>query len=398
MSLTRLEKILLVLVLVLVVIIVYQNFYPYLTSRHGAKETPVHAPERGKEREQAYTIMTYWEGEMFQLLNQSAQEYAKSNGIKVKVVLVPYDEFFSKLYSSYNIGAAPDLFIAPHYYVRELVENGVADAIDPLPEEIAESFRKAGTLGGKTYCIPVTVDSPILLVRRDLEDSLPKSIEEIVKVNNTSNDRLILAFDVTNSYLVSGWFNALGASFLDTDCKKTYVGGGTYVFEILQKFSENMPRSGDYIQMVEKGDAIATIITTSRLRSIQDMVKFDILEIPVIKGQKVTPYSTLECIFLSTTAKDGSQELAKYVAERVAEKLVNIGVIVAWSNAYTNKDEAYYKAYLVALNSEPLPPCKESVKVLIEMSECLRNMKEQGWSAEPAVVECEKHIKDLLKG
>lgn len=398
MSLTRLEKILLAIVLVLVVIIVYQNFYPYLTSRHEVEETPVRVLERGNETEKAYLIMTYWDGEIFQVLNQTVQEYAKNKGIKVKVVMVPYDEFFSKLYSSYNIGAAPDLFIAPHYYIREFVENGIVAPIDPLPEEIAPSFRKAGIINGKAYCIPVTVDSPILLVRRDLEDNLPRSVEEIVKANNTFDDRWILAFDTTNSYLVSGWFNALGASLLDTVCRNTYVGGGTYVFEILLKLSENMPQSGDYIKMVWDGDAIATITTTTRLKNIQDLEKFDIREIPVVKGQKAVSYSTLECVYLSTTAKDGSQKLAEYVAERVAEKLANIGIIVAWSNAYTKKDTAYYKAYLVALNSEPLPPCKESVKVLIKMSECLRSMEEQCWSAETTVVKCEKSVKDVLKG
>lgn len=132
-------------------------------------------------------------------LKDAAQKWGDEQGFTVAVQAVS-NELQANFISANQVGNGPDILIAAHDWIGNLVQNG---SISPVTiDATAESnFSPVGlnavTYDGQRYGVPYCVETLALYVNLDLTDvSAPATIEELVTAGQAAGTEAVLSLPV----------------------------------------------------------------------------------------------------------------------------------------------------------------------------------------------------------
>ncbi|GII04613.1 ABC transporter substrate-binding protein [Planobispora takensis] len=100
--------------------------------------------------------------------------YNKGHKNQVKLTVIPTDNYQPRIAAAAGAGQLPDVFAADVIFVPNYTSQGlfldITDRVGALPfkDELAPSHMKLGTLDGRTYTVPHTLDLSVWFWNKDL--------------------------------------------------------------------------------------------------------------------------------------------------------------------------------------------------------------------------------------
>jgi len=164
-------------------------------------------------------------------------EFEKETGIKVEVILLPYDQLFQKsILAAANKTGEYDLIQIERPFLSAFVEPGYLVALNEyIPEsfinDMFEVHKNFCTFDGKVYAIPHSHDIRCLYYRTDLFEKAglgepPKNPSELldyaIKLNDPDNGvfgMLVAGSSISGVWILSDFIQWMGGSILDKDGK-----------------------------------------------------------------------------------------------------------------------------------------------------------------------------------
>lgn len=132
-------------------------------------------------------------------LKDAAQKWGDEQGFTVAVQAVS-NELQANFISANQVGNGPDILIAAHDWIGNLVQNG---SISPVTIDAAAEANyspvglNAVTYDGQRYGVPYCVETLALYVNLDLTDvSAPATIEELVTAGQAAGTDAVLSLPV----------------------------------------------------------------------------------------------------------------------------------------------------------------------------------------------------------
>jgi maltose/maltodextrin transport system substrate-binding protein len=158
-------------------------------------------------------------------LGRAASRFTARTGMPVKIVRVPLIELKPKFQVAAPVNHGPDLVTGPHDWIGPLATAGLIAPV-ALKSEDLNCFLPVGlsvmTFQGKLYGLPVAIDTMGLIYNKNLIQSPPKTMEElIVKAKElTKGDTSGFLYDINDFYFAWPFFGGYGAYIF----KKTSSG------------------------------------------------------------------------------------------------------------------------------------------------------------------------------
>jgi multiple sugar transport system substrate-binding protein len=148
--------------------------------------------------------LTMWTRAATQVQSERfVKAYNASHKNKVKLTVIPTDNYQARVAAAAGGHNLPDLFAADVIYAPNYVSQGlwtdITDRIDALPyaKDIVQAPIKAGSADGKKYVIPHTLDLSVLFWNKDLfkkagldPDKAPTTMKEFAQDAETVRKKI----------------------------------------------------------------------------------------------------------------------------------------------------------------------------------------------------------------
>ncbi|MEV4568661.1 sugar ABC transporter substrate-binding protein [Nonomuraea sp. NPDC049419] len=131
------------------------------------------------------------------------QAYNSSHKNQVELTVIPTDNYQPRIAAAAGAKQLPDVFAADVIFVPNYTSQGLfmdlTDRIAKLPykDKLAPSHMKLGTLDGRQYTLPHTLDLSVWFWNKDLYDKAgldpeqgPKTLKELAEHATTIQDKL----------------------------------------------------------------------------------------------------------------------------------------------------------------------------------------------------------------
>ncbi|SDN55628.1 carbohydrate ABC transporter substrate-binding protein, CUT1 family [Actinomyces ruminicola] len=190
----------------------------------AASDAPVDATDESTDEQvvrDANADLVIWTDEVKAgALKDVAQEWGDKQGITVAVQVVA-DDLQGNFIAANQAGNGPDVVVAAHDWIGNLVQNGTISPItlDSAAEaNYSQVALDAVTYDGQYYGVPYCVETLGLFVNKDLTDvTEPATIEELVAAGQASGADVVLSLPVGES----------GDAY---HMEPLYTSGGGYLF------------------------------------------------------------------------------------------------------------------------------------------------------------------------
>lgn len=308
-------------------------------------------------------------------LNEYAQEWAKDNN--VNVILKINDGSDGKSLADTNEFLRPDIFWGIDAEDTELLAK--SDTIVKVPDNlissdsyVSDDLIRGTSNGGIQYGIPVTQEFVILYYNKDLVNTVPKTMEELVEVAKDKG----MAFELSNYYYSYGFVASQGGYiFKDNngkyDVKDIGINneGAKEGYTLLNKlFVDNNLFVGGMSDMAAAGNFSAGKVAfyigePGRVRTFtNDKVNFGTAVIPTLNGKTVTPLKYIKMAVVSKVSKKQEQSwsLIKYLSERCDDVYMEMGPAApiykkSLESSIYNENENLKNLYSQSLQTTLLP-------------------------------------------
>ncbi|HEX4813302.1 MAG TPA: sugar ABC transporter substrate-binding protein [Nonomuraea sp.] len=131
------------------------------------------------------------------------QQYNKTHRNQVKLTVIPTDNYQPRIAAAAGAKQLPDVFAADVIFVPNYTSQGlfmdISDRIAALPytDKLAPSHMKLGTLDGRRYTLPHTLDLSVWFWNKDLYEKAgldpeqgPKTLKEFARHASTIQEKL----------------------------------------------------------------------------------------------------------------------------------------------------------------------------------------------------------------
>ncbi len=165
------------------------------------------------------------------ILKPLADKFAASEGIKISVQELKFDQIRDQLKVAGPAGKGPDIIIGAHDWLGDLATSGLVAPIDlgAKAKQFSAVSVKAFTYGGKTYGVPYAVENIGLIRNTKLVPKAPKSMDEVAKValalKKSGKADVALAVQqngTADPYHMYPLFSAFGGYVFKQDASGTY--------------------------------------------------------------------------------------------------------------------------------------------------------------------------------
>ncbi|WP_457786437.1 sugar ABC transporter substrate-binding protein [Geobacillus sp. Geo 8.1] len=151
-----------------------------------------------------------------QALKDIFQKYTEKTGIKIEMVAVSMLDQTKKLALDGPAGKGPDVFYQPHDRIGDIVLQGLADPVDlgDAKGEYSPTAINAVTYDGKTYGVPMVVETYGVFYNKNLVPEAPKTMDDLMNIakekTNAAKDQYGFLMEATNFYFVYPFFAGYG--------------------------------------------------------------------------------------------------------------------------------------------------------------------------------------------
>jgi arabinogalactan oligomer/maltooligosaccharide transport system substrate-binding protein len=351
-------------------------------------------------------------------LDKIAQEWAKENGKKVKVIKdnSPFQSFLQAANSS----KGPDLvFGLTHNNMGTFQQAGL---LSEVPKDFANredyvnnAVWDAVSYDGKAYGVPLSMETYALFYNKDKVKEIPKTIEDLVKQAKAYGPSGF-QFSMNEFYYGAAFVQSYGGYIFGGEKGNTKVDdiglandgaikAYRYMQDLVQK-DKLMPAdiTSDIANSSFKtGDAIFYIGGPWDISGFKDAgVNFGVVNVPKINGVDAKVFMGVQAGFVSSKSpiQDDAWKLMKYLANNTGERLYNVGNRIPVLKAELNKDpiknNEFTQGFIAQTNSAvPIPNVPEIEVVWKPMENMTRILNGE----DPAAVakDIEKAVRDGIK-
>lgn len=351
-------------------------------------------------------------------LDKVAQEWGKENGKKVKVI--KDNSQFQSFLQAANSSKGPDLvFGITHNNLGTFEQAGL---LAEVPKDLVNrddyvnnSVWDAVSYDGKTYGVPISMETYALFYNKDKVKEIPKTMEELVnqaKAYGPSG----FQFSMNEFYYGAAFVQSYGGYIFGGEKGNTKVDdiglandGAIKAYKFLQdlvqkdKFMPADITSDIANSSFKTGDAIFYIGGPWDISGFKEAgVNFGVIKLPKINGVEAKTLMGVQAGFVSSKSpiQEDAWSLMKYLANNTGERLYKVGNRIPVIKAELNKDEIknneFTQGFLAQTNSAvPMPNVPEIESIWKPMENMTRILNGE----DPATVakDIEKAVKDGIE-
>jgi len=258
-------------------------------------------------------------------LKDVAQKWGDEQDIKVAVQIVA-DDLQGNFIAANSAGNGPDVVVAAHDWIGNLVQNGTISPITldtTAQANYSQVALDAVTYDGQFYGVPYCVETLGLFVNKDLTDvTAPATIEELVEAGQASGAEVVLSLPVGESgdaYHMEPLYTSGGGYLFGTksdgSLDATDVGvGGEGSIAAAEKIGElgaqgvlKKTVTGDNaISMFTEGKAAYLISGPWALGDINTAgINFELSKIPGFEGMEdARPFAGVNAFYVAAAGKN----------------------------------------------------------------------------------------------
>lgn len=349
---------------------------------------------------------------------------AKTPGVKVTTLAIPYDAYADKITASVPRGKGPDVFIYAQDRLGGWIESG--KTVEPIGFYLDDATQKqflpgmldAMTYKGTVYGLPLNYKSITLIYNKALVKNPPKNSTELVKLAKSLTDadsgRYGLVYWYTNFYFHAALMNAFGGRVFDKDGKLVLNSPQTVasIKEMMKWYKQDRilpsePSETLVSSMFNEGKAAMVFNGPWFIGEISPSVNYGLAVLPVIDeaGKKpMRPWLTIEGAYVSASSKQKEQayDFVKFLASEEA------GLVLALEGRQLHTNAAIYKdkrvngdvvlnAFHEQLSSaEPMPNRAEMTMVWSPATTAMNKIVKGNATPEAALKEASDAIQESI--
>ena len=298
--------------------------------------------------ESASQIVVWVDADRGTVLKDAAAAFTKESGVEVKLVQKDFPKIQEEFIAQVPTGKGPDITIAAHDWLGNLVSNGVVQPVE-LGDTVADYQPVAITAmsyDGKTYGVPYSIENIALVRNVDLAPTAPATFDEMVASGTASGTEFPFLVPVgpeADPYHLYPFQTSFGAPVFGTNADGSYnagdlsignAGGEAYASWLAQQgaagtLSVNL--TADIAK--EKFNAGASPYFITGPWNVPDMVtaglNISVDPIPSAGGQPAQPFVGVQGFVVSAKTKNAlaaTDFLTNYIgSEEVQTALYEIG-------------------------------------------------------------------------
>ncbi len=268
-------------------------------------------------------------------LKRAAQNAERALDLKIELLAVPFDAYFSKLEAAVPNGSGPDVFIDAHerlgVAVRErlVAPSGAADeGLDfGLPAELDGATR----IEGVRYGVPLALKALALYLSPSLVPSAPRSIAALAALNLPPGV-YPLAYEAENVYFHAAFLHGFGGRALD-EAGTGYafdspagIRSMSFVRELVVKGAIPLEPNGALVKSLFVEGHAAAVIGGPDFAGELGAAPYRVVPLPPADDAQPIPlrsYVTVEAAMLtpSGATRDAARRLVHYLADTEASVL-----------------------------------------------------------------------------
>ena len=246
---------------------------------------------------------------------------ARTPGVAVEVLAMPFESYASKLEAAIPHGNGPDLFVDAHervtsYRGRGLLRQINAQSPGGLGSLFDETAARAFTADGALWAVPLAVKCNALYVNPAL---LPagvtvRSLADLDALRAVlPRESYPLVYESSSAYVHAAFAHAFGSGLLGDDGRYLFVGDGAErsVQRVLAMLDARVipeEASGALLsQLFLSGRAVAAISGPWFAAEIGDRMRYTVQPLPTVPeagGRALEPYATVEGAMVSARATE----------------------------------------------------------------------------------------------
>jgi len=247
-------------------------------------------------------------------LEKVAERFREDTGVTIRVIQRNYNgQMLSDFLTQVPTGEGPDIIVAPHDVLGQVVNNGAVSPVDLIdPEEnFVDIALQAVTYDGRYYGVPFIIENVALLRNNALTDHTPETFDDLLAEGHRLMDEGVAKYPFTTSqseasgdpYHLYPLQSSFGAEVFERDADGAYttqLGMGGDQGRAFAAYLAEMGRNRDLIvtmtpdiskQAFIAGESPYFIAGPWNLPDIQaaDM-DISVLSVPSAGGQAAIPF------------------------------------------------------------------------------------------------------------
>lgn len=276
-------------------------------------------------------------------LEKVAERFSADTGVDIRVIQRNYNgQMLSDFLTQVPTGEGPDLIVAPHDVLGQVVNNGAVSPLDLInPEEtFVDIALQAVTYEGRYYGVPFIIENVALLRNNEMTRHTPTDFDDLLREGHRLMDEGVAKYPFTTSqseasgdpYHLYPIQSSFGAEVFERDADGAYtaeLGMGGEEGRAFATYLAELGRNRDLIvtmtpdiskQAFIDGESPYFIAGPWNLSDIQAAgMDIEVLSVPSAGGQPAIPFVGVSSFMVNANSASplAARDLAlNYLSER----------------------------------------------------------------------------------
>lgn len=276
-------------------------------------------------------------------LEKVAERFSADTGVDIRVIQRNYNgQMLSDFLTQVPTGEGPDLIVAPHDVLGQVVNNGAVSPLDLInPEEtFVDIALQAVTYEGRYYGVPFIIENVALLRNNEMTRHTPTDFDDLLREGHRLMDEGVAKYPFTTSqseasgdpYHLYPIQSSFGAEVFERDADGAYtaeLGMGGEEGRAFATYLAELGRNRDLIitmtpdiskQAFIDGESPYFIAGPWNLPDIQAAgMDIEVLSVPSAGGQPAVPFVGVSSFMVNANSASplAARDLAlNYLSER----------------------------------------------------------------------------------
>ncbi len=276
-------------------------------------------------------------------LEKVAERFSADTGVDIRVIQRNYNgQMLSDFLTQVPTGEGPDLIVAPHDVLGQVVNNGAVSPLDLInPEEtFVDIALQAVTYDGRYYGVPFIIENVALLRNNEMTRHTPTDFDDLLREGHRLMDEGVAQYPFTTSqseaagdpYHLYPIQSSFGAEVFERDADGAYtaeLGMGGEEGRAFATYLAELGRNRDLIitmtpdiskQAFIDGESPYFIAGPWNLPDIQAAgMDIEVLSVPSAGGQPAVPFVGVSSFMVNANSASplAARDLAlNYLSER----------------------------------------------------------------------------------